>query len=35
VPGRDARISVVVRGPEVVEIGGDAVTVLEGMVRLM
>ncbi len=32
--GRDARISVAVGGPDDVEIGGDAVTVIEGAIRL-
>lgn len=32
--GREARISVTVRGPEDVEIGGSAVTVIDGTVRL-
>lgn len=32
--GRDARISVSVRGPDEVEIGGHAVTVIEGVLRL-
>lgn len=32
--GRDARISVAVHGPEEVEIGGHAVTVLDGTIRL-
>lgn len=32
--GRDARIAVAVRGPEEVEIGGHAITVVEGTIRL-
>lgn len=32
--GRDARIEVSVKGPEEVEIGGHAVTVLDGSIRL-
>lgn len=32
--GRDARIAVTVHGPEEVEIGGHAVTVIEGTIRL-